>query len=154
MALVNETITTPDATQGPTRGFRGIHQGENRFGRFHRLLTARLTSFTAVAAATRSIQDVLHETSTNHKAFCTQRGVCEKELEESPGSTAYGAYIMDIGLGSGAVELDMARAACLVGCGEVGRLWLADGSEHPGSQALAYGGSEGTLALPVCSRLF
>ena len=56
---------------------------------------------------------------------------------------------MDIGLDSGAVELDMARAACLVGCGEVGRLWLVDGLEHPGSQTLVCGGSEGTLALPV-----
>jgi len=87
------------------------------------------------------VQDVLHEIS--HKAFCTQRRVSEKELEEYPESTVYGAYIIDIGLGSGAVELDMARAAYLVGCGEVGRLWLADGSEHPGGQTLACGGYSG-----------
>jgi len=154
MALVDKTITIPDATQGLTRGFRGIHQGENQFGRFHKLLAARLNSFTAMAAAMWLIQDVLHEISTNCKAFCTQRGVSEKELEECPESTAYGAYVMGIGVGSGAVELDMARAACLVGCGEVGRLWLADGSEHPGGRTLACGGSGGTLALPVCSRWF
>ena len=72
MALVDKTIVIPDAAQGPSRGFRGIYQGDNQLGRFHRLLAARLTSFTAVGAATWSIQDVLHEISTNHKGFCTQ----------------------------------------------------------------------------------
>jgi len=46
-------------------------------------------------------------------------GVSEKELEEIPKSTVCGTYIMDIELGGGAVELNMASAARLLGCGGV-----------------------------------
>ena len=101
----------------------------------HRLLAAKSTSFSAIAAATESVQSVLREISTNHKAFCTRWSVDEKELEETPESTAttaYGAYIMDIGLQGDALQLNMSLAACLLGYGEVG-LWLLDESKRPDS---------------------
>ena len=99
------------------------------------MLAAKSTSYTAIAAAMQSVQDVLHEISTTHRTFCTQWGVGEKELEETPESTAttaYGAYILDIGLQGDTVKLNMALAACLLGYGEVG-LWLADESKRPGN---------------------
>jgi hydroxymethylpyrimidine/phosphomethylpyrimidine kinase len=83
----------------------------------------------------QSVQNILHEVSTNHKAFCVQWGVSEKELEgtpESTATTAYGAYIMDIGFQGDTVKLNMALAACLLGYGEVG-LWLVDESKRPES---------------------
>jgi hydroxymethylpyrimidine/phosphomethylpyrimidine kinase len=88
-----------------------------------------------MAAAMQSVQNVLHEVSTNHKAFCTQWGISEKELEDTPESTAttaYGAYIMDIGFQGDGVKLNMALSACLLGYGEVG-LWLTNESKRPGS---------------------
>jgi hydroxymethylpyrimidine/phosphomethylpyrimidine kinase len=96
-------------------------------------LAAKSTSFTAIAAAMQSVQNVLQEISVNHKAFCARWGVSEKELEETPESTAttaYGAYIMDIGLQGDATKLNMALAACLLGYGEVG-LWLVEESKRP-----------------------
>lgn len=83
----------------------------------------------------QSVQNVLHEISTNHKAFCARWGIGKKELEETPESTAttaYGAYIMDIGFQGDTIKLSMALAACLLGYGEVG-LWLVDESRRPGS---------------------
>ena len=88
-----------------------------------------------MTAPMQSVQIILHEVSTTHKVVCTQWGVDEKELEETPESTAttaYGAYIMDIGFQGDTVRLNMTLAACLVGYGEVG-LWSADESKHPGS---------------------
>jgi len=121
--------------QGPSRGFHGIRQDETLFDRSHRLVAAKSTSFTAMAIAMQSVQNVLHEISTNHRAFCTQWGITDKELEETPESTAttaYGAHIMDVGLQGDSVKLNMALAACLLGYGEVG-LWLVNESKHPGS---------------------
>ena len=71
----------------------------------------------------QSIQNVLHEISTNHKAFRTQWGITERELEETPESTAttaQGAYIMDSGFQGDAVKLHMALATYLLGHGETG----------------------------------
>ena len=101
----------------------------------HRLMAAKSTSFTAISAAMESVQGVLQEISTNHQAFCTRWGVSEKELEETPESTAttaYGAYIMDVGLQGDAIKLNMALSACLLGYGEVG-LWLIEESKRPDS---------------------
>jgi hydroxymethylpyrimidine/phosphomethylpyrimidine kinase len=135
MLFVGKTTTTSNTTQGPSRVFHGIHQGENIFNRSHRLLAAKSTSLTAMAAAMQSVKNVMDEITLNHKAFCTQWGVSEKELEETPESTAttaYGAYIMDIGFQGDSVKLNMALAACLLGYGEVG-LWLVNEANHPGS---------------------
>ena len=83
----------------------------------------------------QSVQSVLYEVSVNHKTFCSRWGVGEKELDETPESaatTAYGAYIMDIGFQGDAIKLNMALAACLLGYGEVG-LWLVEQSKRPRS---------------------
>ena len=86
----------------------------------------------------QSVQDILHEVSTTHRAFCTQWGIREKELEETPESTAttaYGAYIVDIRLQGDTVKLNMALAECLLGYSEAG-LWLANESKRPGNWAI------------------
>jgi hydroxymethylpyrimidine/phosphomethylpyrimidine kinase len=175
MASVGKTTTILNTMQGPARGFRDIHQGEGLFNKSHRLLAAKSTNFTAMAGAMQSAQSVLNEVSTNHKTFCAQWGISEEELEgtaESTATTAYGAYIMDIGLRGGAVELSVALAACLLGYGEVG-LWLIDESKRPGSWVIMdersnpyvpwireYSGEgyqkaveTGLGAPPLCSRL-
>ena len=88
-----------------------------------------------MAVAVQSVQNIFYEIKTNHKMFCTQWGVSEEELEgtpESTATTAYGAYIMDIGFQGDSVKLNMALAACLLGYGEVG-LWLANESKRSGS---------------------
>jgi hydroxymethylpyrimidine/phosphomethylpyrimidine kinase / thiaminase len=44
--------------------------------------------------------EVVHESSM-HKSFCAKWGITEEELEntpESPTTTAYGAYLIDMGL--------------------------------------------------------
>jgi hydroxymethylpyrimidine/phosphomethylpyrimidine kinase len=70
--------------------------------------------------------------STDHKTFCTQWGVSEKELEgaaESTATTAYGAYMANVGPQGDTVKLNMALAPYLLAYGEVG-LWLADESKR------------------------
>ena len=133
---VDKTTTTSNTMQGPLRGCHETDRIRKKlFSGSDRLLAAKSTSFTAMAAAMQSVQNILHEISTNHKAFCIQWGVSEEELEEAPESTAttaYGAYIMDIGFQGDTVKLNMALAACLLGYGEVG-LWLVSESKRPGS---------------------
>lgn len=44
--------------------------------------------------------DIVYESSM-HKSFCAEWGITEDELEntpESPATTAYGAYLIDMGL--------------------------------------------------------
>ena len=44
--------------------------------------------------------NVINEVAT-HKAFCAQWGISESDLAatpEAPSTTAYGAYLLDIGL--------------------------------------------------------
>ncbi|TCD61246.1 hypothetical protein EIP91_008714 [Steccherinum ochraceum] len=95
------------------------------YARAYGLLAAKTTTFTGIASATQTILNVIHEVS-NHKAFCAKWGISEADLEataESPATTAYGAFIMDVGLRGDTSALLMAVAACLLGYGEVG-LWL------------------------------
>ncbi|THH23140.1 hypothetical protein EUX98_g8039 [Antrodiella citrinella] len=95
------------------------------YARAYGFLAAKSSTFPAISSATQTISNIIHEV-TSHKAFCAQWGVTEKELEctpESPATTAYGAWILDIGLRGDASSLLMAVAACLLGYGEVG-LWL------------------------------
>ncbi|KAF9787316.1 Phosphomethylpyrimidine kinase-domain-containing protein [Thelephora terrestris] len=105
------------------------------YGRAYALMAAKSTSFTTMTAATQSVGDVLNFISTNHKELCIRWGVSEKELQETPESaatTAYGAYIMDIGFQGDTVKLTMALAPCLLGYGEAG-LWLIEESKRPDS---------------------
>lgn len=135
MTSAGRITTTSSITPGPLRRFRHFHQGVNLSLGPHRLLAAKSTSFTAMATALESVTGVLHEVSTTHKAFCARWGITERELEDTPESTAttaYGAYIMDIGFQGDTIKLNMALAACLLGYGEVG-LWLVAESKRLGS---------------------
>ena len=70
-----------------------------------------------------------------HKEYCEKWGISNDELEngmESAACTAYGAYILDVGLRGDASLLLMALAACLLGYGEVG-LWLKRQAALPNS---------------------
>ena len=92
-----------------------VRQDESLSNGFHRLLAAKLTGFISMDAAVRLVRNVLHETSTNHKGFCTQWRVEEKELEEtveSTATTAYGAHMVDTGFQGDTIKLNMALAAC------------------------------------------
>jgi hydroxymethylpyrimidine/phosphomethylpyrimidine kinase / thiaminase len=103
-------------------------------------------------AAAETVLSIAKE-SKMHVAFSAQWGVDLAELEctpESPACTAYGAYIMDVGLQGAfrepllrgfsiiharegdAASLLMALAACLLGYGEVG-LWLQREAKQPQS---------------------
>lgn len=67
---------------------------------FISLLSAKASSFRAIASATQTIINILNEIGT-HKAFCETFGVTAEELEttaESTATTAYGGYLINIGL--------------------------------------------------------
>ena len=67
---------------------------------FRSLLAAKSTTFPAIGSATQTILNVIAEIK-NHKEFCAKFGISEEELEstpESPATTAYGAYVLDVGL--------------------------------------------------------
>ncbi|KAH9939574.1 Phosphomethylpyrimidine kinase-domain-containing protein [Amylocystis lapponica] len=95
------------------------------YARAYGLLAAKSATFPAIDSATRTIGNVIREVSM-HREFCAQWGISEAELDatrESPATTAYGAYLLNVGLQGDASRLVMALAACLLGYGEVG-LWL------------------------------
>lgn len=73
---------------------------KQRYRRSYSLLAAKSSTFSAIHAATRTIINVVEEVST-HKSFCAQWGITEEELVNTPESsatTAYGAYILNVGL--------------------------------------------------------
>ncbi|KAJ7147755.1 hypothetical protein C8R46DRAFT_1231648 [Mycena filopes] len=95
------------------------------YARASALLAAKSDSFPQIAAATQTIADVLREIATQ-RSLCAEFGVSAEELErteEAPATTAYGCYLIDIGLQGDTTKLLMALLACLLGYGEVG-LWL------------------------------
>ena len=117
--------------QGPSRGFREIHRDENLSNGFR----------VSPATAMQLVQSVLYEISANHKTFCTQWGVEEKELEESlefTETTAYDVYLTDVEFQGDATNLNMAIVVCPLGHGEVGP-WLADESKRPNRWAIMDG---------------
>jgi hydroxymethylpyrimidine/phosphomethylpyrimidine kinase len=70
-----------------------------------------------------------------HESYCASWGIEPAALlaaEESAATTAYGAYILDVGTKGDALDLLVALAACLLGYGEVG-LWLKSEAEKPDS---------------------
>jgi len=98
------------------------------------LLASNLKSraYSDFAAAAETILAIVKEHKM-HILFSAQWGIDLVELEstpESPACTAYGAYIMDVGLQGDAASLLMALAACLLGYGEVG-LWLQHEANRP-----------------------
>jgi len=67
---------------------------------FHSLLVAKSSAYAEFAAAAEVVLAVVKEHSM-HVSFCAQWGVDLAELENMPESsacTAYGAYIMDVGM--------------------------------------------------------
>lgn len=67
---------------------------------FIRLLAAKSDTFTKIDTATKTILGVLREIGT-HRMFCAKFGVTGIELETTPeelATTAYGCYLMDVGL--------------------------------------------------------
>ncbi|TFK25995.1 thiamine biosynthesis protein [Coprinopsis marcescibilis] len=104
------------------------------YTRSYGLLVAKSSTFPAIQSATKIIMDVLHEIQT-HRTFCETFGVTREDLETAPEATqttAYGAYILNIGLQGDAPKLIMALMACLLGYGEVG-LWLKKEAALPNS---------------------
>ncbi|KAJ7778806.1 Phosphomethylpyrimidine kinase-domain-containing protein [Mycena maculata] len=104
------------------------------YARAYSLLAAKSASFARIDAATQTIGHILREITT-HRAFCAEFGVSADELEataESSATTAYGCYLMDVGIQGDATKLLMALLACLLGYGEVG-LWLKSAAERAGS---------------------
>ncbi|KIY68605.1 hypothetical protein CYLTODRAFT_395117 [Cylindrobasidium torrendii FP15055 ss-10] len=95
------------------------------YARAYGLLAAKSTTFSAIGSATQTILNVLFEIK-NHTAFCASFGITQADLEsteESPACTAYGAFLLDIGMQGDRPKLLMALLACLLGYGEVG-LWI------------------------------
>ncbi|KAF8872670.1 Phosphomethylpyrimidine kinase-domain-containing protein [Gymnopilus junonius] len=104
------------------------------YARAYGLLSAKSTSWGAIQSSTQTILNILHEIE-NHKASCLNFHITEGELDRTPeaaATTAYGAFILDIGLQGDANKLTMALMACLLGYGEVG-LWLVKESRLPGT---------------------
>ena len=64
-------------------------------------LAAKSSSFPAIASAAQTVLSILQEIR-NHKAFCGQfSGISEEELDATPeasATTAYGLYLMDMGI--------------------------------------------------------
>ncbi|KAF8626388.1 hypothetical protein AX15_005036 [Amanita polypyramis BW_CC] len=95
------------------------------YSRAYGLLTAKSTDFASISDSATAVIGVVNEI-VNHENLCRQFGVTMQELESTPESTAttaYGAYILDMGLQGDSTKLFMAVIACLLGYGEVG-LWL------------------------------
>ncbi|KAI0738032.1 hypothetical protein C8Q80DRAFT_1222684 [Daedaleopsis nitida] len=104
------------------------------YARAYGLLVAKSSTYSSIQSATQTIVNIINEVAT-HKSFCAKWGITEAELAatvESPSTTAYGAYLLDIGLQGDSAKLIMALAACLLGYGEVG-LWLKKEAAKPDS---------------------
>ncbi|OBZ75462.1 putative hydroxymethylpyrimidine/phosphomethylpyrimidine kinase 2 [Grifola frondosa] len=102
------------------------------YARAYGLLAAKSSSLDAIHAATQTIINIVNEVAM-HKAYCAQWGISAADLEATPeeaATTAYGAYILDIGLQGDGAKLVVALAACLLGYGEVG-LWLKKEAARP-----------------------
>ncbi|KAI1791572.1 Phosphomethylpyrimidine kinase-domain-containing protein [Ganoderma leucocontextum] len=110
------------------------------YARAYGLLVAKSSTYGSIQSATQTIINIINEVTT-HKSFCTHWGISEAELNatpESPSTTAYGAYLLDIGLQGDSAKLIMALAACLLGYGEVG-LWLKHEASKPDSWVVLAG---------------
>jgi hydroxymethylpyrimidine/phosphomethylpyrimidine kinase / thiaminase len=124
-----------------------------KFRNFRRLLASKSCAYSDLGAAAETILAIVKEHKM-HILFSATWGIDLAELEstqESPACTAYGSYIMDVGLQGAfggpslrlrvtrihihtgdAASLLMALAACLLGYGEVG-LWLQREAGRPQS---------------------
>ncbi|KAH9972904.1 Ribokinase-like protein [Russula compacta] len=104
------------------------------YARANSLLAAKSPEYADIAAAADVVLAIVTERQM-HASFSAQWGVDLAELEstqESPACTAYGAYLIDVGL-QGALRGLFPEAACLLGYGEVG-LWLQREAKQPRSR--------------------
>lgn len=98
------------------------------------MLALKSSAFTDIEASAVIMQHIVRESSL-HKSYCASWGIQPAALlavEESAATTAYGAYILDVGTKGDALELLVALGACLLGYGEVG-LWLRSEAEKSDS---------------------
>ncbi|KAJ7118999.1 Phosphomethylpyrimidine kinase-domain-containing protein, partial [Mycena epipterygia] len=110
------------------------------YARAYSLLAAKSATFSLIESATQTIMHILREIGT-HRAFCAEFGISSAELEateEASATTAYGCYLMDIGIQGDTTKLFMALLACLLGYGEVG-LWLKSAATRAGSGVVLVG---------------
>ncbi|KAG5641998.1 hypothetical protein DXG03_003798 [Asterophora parasitica] len=110
------------------------------YARAYALLGAKSTTFDAIGSATQTILGVINEIHT-HKAFCASFGITPEVLEntaEEAATSAYGAYLIDIGLQGDTTKLLMALLACLLGYGEVG-MWIKKEAALPNSWVVVEG---------------
>jgi hydroxymethylpyrimidine/phosphomethylpyrimidine kinase len=116
---------------------------------FLSLLATKAQNLTSVRNAATTIQNVVAE-QESHRAYCAEWGISSEDLDDAPEATActaYGAYLIDVGVRGQQscgyhsrivlitctgdyTTLLMALAACLLGYGEVG-LWLQAESRKP-----------------------
>jgi len=98
------------------------------------MLALKSSTFADIGASAAIMQHIVLESSM-HESYCLSWGIQPAALlsaEESAATTAYGAYILDVGTKGNALDLLVALAACLLGYGEVG-LWLRSEAEKPDS---------------------
>ncbi|KAF9533682.1 Phosphomethylpyrimidine kinase-domain-containing protein [Crepidotus variabilis] len=112
------------------------------YAQAYALLAAKSTTFPQIAAANQVVLNVIQEIG-NHKelyASFTNTPLAEAETEletsrEEPATTAYGAFLLNMGLQGDFAKLTITLMACLLGYGEVG-LWLKQNSiSSPGCAA-------------------
>ncbi|OJA11198.1 hypothetical protein AZE42_06238 [Rhizopogon vesiculosus] len=104
------------------------------YARAYALLAAKSHAYAPILAATEVVFHIVRESSM-HVGYCAKWGITEDELNstpESPALTAYGAFLIDIGMQGDPMRLSVALAACLLGYGEVG-LWLKEEARAPNS---------------------
>ncbi|KAG8217117.1 Ribokinase-like protein [Butyriboletus roseoflavus] len=104
------------------------------YARAYALLATKSDDFASISSAAKVMLQIETESSM-HISYCAKFDVTLEELEttpESPATTAYGAYLISMGLQGDATNLLMALAACLLGYGEVG-LWLKKEAAKPDS---------------------
>ncbi|KAF8313851.1 hypothetical protein DL93DRAFT_2137347 [Clavulina sp. PMI_390] len=101
------------------------------YARAHGLLALKSSSFADISASAVIMQHVAREAAL-HESYCASWGIDAATLattEEATATTAYGAFILDMGIKGDALALLVALCACLLGYGEVG-LWLKQQSDR------------------------
>jgi hydroxymethylpyrimidine/phosphomethylpyrimidine kinase / thiaminase len=97
----------------------------NADARAHSLGGFKATEFEEIKGLAEIALHIAKE-SQMHVEFCKSFAVGYDDLQsakESPHTSAYARYILDIGMQGDLTELLVAVASCLIGYGEVG-LWL------------------------------
>ncbi len=151
MVVPGRTTSTSNITHGHTGTVQCIRVVARISDTLRRLLTAKLTEYAMIEAAAQIILSITRE-SNMHVAFCESWGISELELRdtpESPATSAYGGYLLDIGIQGmtmascsphivellplgDVLKLTVAFMACLICYGEVGLFLLARSKDASG----------------------